>query len=219
MVQGIPSVDLKRIFEPFFTKKEMGRSGTGLGLAVVWNVMQDHKGYIDVISNKDGTTFKLYFPITREKVPDRDLPLPIKDYRGYGETILVVDDVESQRDITCKILVALGYKVKTVCSGEDAVEYLTKQPVDLVMLDMIMDPGISGRETYARIIKLHPKQKAIIVSGFTETSEVRETQKLGAGPFIKKPFTIEQIGIAIKGELQRRPGDCIPAGVFKQDTI
>ena len=200
---GIPSVDLKRIFEPFFTKKEMGRSGTGLGLAVVWNIVQDHKGYIEVVSNKNGTTFKLYFPITQEKVPDKDFSLPIKDYKGCGETILVIDDVESQRDITCRILVALGYKVEAVNNGADAVKYLTDHTVDMVLLDMIMDPGMGGRETYEKITKIHPKQKAIIISGFSETDEVRETQKLGAGRYIKKPFTLEQIGTAIKGELHK----------------
>ena len=202
---GIPSVDLTRIFEPFFTKKEMGRSGTGLGLAVVWNVVQDHKGYIDVISGKNGTVFKLYFPITREEASNRDLPSPMKDYRGCGETILVVDDLESQRDITRTILVSLGYKVKVVCSGEDAVTYLTEHAVDLVLLDMIMGPGMSGRETYARILTIHPKQKAIIVSGLAETDEVRETRELGAGGYLKKPFTLEQIGMAIKAELRKLP--------------
>ena len=78
----------------------MGRSGTGLGLAVVWNVVQDHKGYIDVISDENGTTFELYFPITRDEVSGKDLSIPINDYQGNQETILVVDDVENQqRDI------------------------------------------------------------------------------------------------------------------------
>jgi two-component system, cell cycle sensor histidine kinase and response regulator CckA len=75
---------------------------------------------------------------------------------------------------------------------------LKKHSVDLILLDMIMDPGINGRETYERIIKIHPNQKAIIVSGFAETEEVKETQKLGASKFIKKPLTIEKIGLAIK---------------------
>jgi DNA-binding NarL/FixJ family response regulator len=75
--------------------------------------------------------------------------------------------------------------------------------VDLILLDMIMDPGISGRETYERVIKIHPNQKAVIVSGFVETDEVREAQRLGAGRFIKKPFTLETIGFALKNELKR----------------
>ena len=189
---GISSDDLERIFEPFYTKKVMGRSGTGLGLAVVWNVMQDHQGYIDVKSDENGTTFELYFPITRDEISDKDLSIPIKDYKGNGETILVVDDVESQRDISCKMLDALGYKTKAVSSGEEAVEYLKEHTADLILLDMIMDPGINGLETYERIIKIHPNQKAIIVSGFAETDEVKEAQKLGAGQIHKKAVYIRK---------------------------
>ena len=97
----------------------------------------------------------------------------------------------------------LGYKTKAVSSGEEAVEYLKENTVDLLLLDMIMDPGINGRETYERIIKIHPKQKAIIVSGFAETDEVKEAQKLGAGKYIKKPVTLEKIGLAVKEELEK----------------
>jgi len=193
---------LRGFFEPFYTKKVMGRrSGTGLGLAVVWNVMQDHEGYIDVTSDEKGTTFELYFAITRDQISGKDLFIPIKDYKGNGETILVVDDVESQREISCKMLDTLGYKTKAVSSGEEAVEYLKENTVDLLLLDMIMDPGINGRETYERVIRIHPNQKAIIVSGFAETDDVKEAQKLGAGQYIKKPLTLEKIGLAIKEEL------------------
>jgi len=199
---GISSDDLERIFEPFYTKKVMGRSGTGLGLAVVWNVVQDHKGYIDVTTDENGTTFKLYFPITREKTSGHHLSICIKDCKGNGETILVVDDVRSQREISCNMLDTLGYKTKAESSGEEAVEYLKKNKVDLILLDMIMDPGINGRETYERIMKIHPNQKAIIVSGFAETDEVKAAQKLGAGQYIKKPITLERIGLAVKKELE-----------------
>jgi len=198
---GISSDDLERIFEPFYTKKIMGRSGTGLGLAVVWNIVQDHKGYIDVISNANGTTFELFFPITREEILGEDLSIPFKDLIGDGEKILIIDDVESQRDISCKMLEIFGYKTKAVSCGEEAVEYLSENTVDLILLDMIMDPGINGRETYERIIKIHPNQKAIIVSGFAETDDVKETQKLGAGKYIKKPLTLEKLGLVIKEEL------------------
>jgi PAS domain S-box-containing protein len=199
---GISSDDLDRIFEPFYTKKVMGRSGTGLGLAVVWNTVQDHKGYIDVVSDKSGTTFELYFPVTRDELSGNDSLIPIEDYKGSGETILVVDDVESQREISCKMLDALGYKTQAVSSGQEAVAYLKENTLDLLLLDMIMDPGINGRETYERIIEFHPNQKAIIVSGFAETDEVKETQKLGAGRYIRKPLTLEKIGLAIKEELK-----------------
>ena len=198
---GIAAEDLQRIFEPFYTKKVMGRSGTGLGLAVVWNTVQDHKGYIDVRSGKNGTTFELYFPMTRDEIAESNLSETIDDYKGNGETILIVDDIESQRDITCRMLDTLGYQTKAACSGEEAVAYLKNNKVDLLLLDMIMDPGMNGRETYEQIIKIHPNQKAIIISGFAETDEVKKTQKLGAGKYVKKPFGLAKIGLAVKEEL------------------
>jgi len=209
---GISWDDLDRIFEPFYTKKVMGRSGTGLGLAVVWNVVQDHEGYIDVKSDQHGTTFELYFPITRQEIPGKELIRPLGDYQGAGESILVVDDVDTQREIACNMLHALGYNATAVSSGEAAVEYLHEHTVDLILLDMIMDPGMSGRETYERIIKIHPDQKAIIASGFAETDEVKEAQKLGAGGYLRKPLTLEKLGLAVKDELKKslvgRAGVC-----------
>lgn len=200
---GISADDLKRIFEPFYTKKVMGRSGTGLGLAVVWNILLDHRGYIDVLTSDQGTTFELYFPATREALPAADLPAATQNCRGRGETILVVDDESSQRDISCRMLEVLGYRPQAVASGEDAVAYLETHAVDLVLLDMIMDPGLNGRETYERIVQMHPGQKAIIISGFAETEDVLETQRLGAGQFLKKPVTLEALGRAVKKELER----------------
>jgi PAS domain S-box-containing protein len=200
---GIPSDHLDRIFEPFFTKKVMGRSGTGLGLTVVWSIVQDHEGYINVSSDEKGTTFELYFPITRDEVTEEDLSISMEDYKGHGETVLVVDDIKSQREITCNMLDVLGYRSIAISRGEKAVEYLKEHSVDILLLDMIMDPGINGRETYEKIIKIHPNQKAIIVSGFAETDEVKKVQRLGAGQYIKKPLTLQKIGMAIKEELEK----------------
>ncbi len=198
---GISPDDLERIFEPFYTKKVMGRSGTGLGLAVAWNVVQDHKGYIGVTTDEIGTTFELFFPMTREKISVKNCTISIEDFKGDEETILVVDDDESQRDISCKMVETFGYKTKAVSSGEEAVKYLKENTVDLILLDMIMDPGMNGRETYERIIKIHPDQKAIIASGFAESADVKKIQKLGAGKYIKKPLTLERLGLIIKEEL------------------
>jgi len=198
---GIPSKDLDQIFEPFYTKKVMGRSGTGLGLALVWNVIHDHDGYIDVKSDDSGTTFKLYFPIIRDELSDNKLSVPIEDLSGNRELILVVDDVKSQREIVCSMLENLQYNAKAVSSGEAAIEYLREHTVDLVLLDMIMDPGINGRQTYEKIIEIHPGQNAVIVSGHTKTDDVRETQRMGAGQYIKKPVTLEKFGLTVKEAL------------------
>jgi len=199
----ISADDLKRIFEPFYTKKVMGRSGTGLGLTVVWNVVQDHEGYIDVNSNKHGSKFELYFPITREAVVGKKSSESINSLKGNGEKILVIDDVKSQREISCMMLEALGYNASAVESGEAAVAYLKEHHVDLLVLDMILDQGINGRETYEQIKKFRPQQKAIIVSGFAETDEVRATMRLGAGRYLKKPLILEELGRAIKDTLTK----------------
>jgi DNA-binding NtrC family response regulator len=163
----------------------------------------DHKGYIDVLTSDKGTTFELYFPATREAMPARDLPAATQSYKGRGQKILVVDDESSQRDISCRMLEVLGYRPQAVSSGEDAVAYLKTHAVDLVLLDMIMDPGMNGRETYEQIVKMHPGQKAVIVSGFAETEDVLEAQRLGAGQFLKKPITLERLGLAVKQELEK----------------
>jgi len=198
---GISADDIERIFEPFYTKKTMGRSGTGLGLTVVWNTVKSHEGYVNVKSWQEGSRFELFFPITRdESTVGREHSL-FEDYVGNGESILVVDDEEMQRDITCRLLTKLGYSATAVSSGEEAIDYLREQAVDLIVLDMIMPQGMNGRETYEEIIKLWPNQKAVIASGFAESEDVKAAQKLGAGKYIKKPYTLETIGIALKKEL------------------
>ena len=201
---GISAKDMKRIFEPFYTKKVMGRSGTGLGMAVVWGTVKDHNGYIDVQSTeRKGTTFTLYFPATQEEIANEKFRLSIADYMGKEESILVVDDVKDQRELALILLTKLGYTADTISSGVEAVKYLKEHRVDLIILDMIMDPGIDGLETYKKIIEVYPGQKAIIVSGFSETDRVKEAQRLGAGQYIKKPYTLEKLGLAIKEELGR----------------
>lgn len=201
---GIAAEDLQRIFEPFFTKKKMGRSGTGLGMAVVWGTVKDHKGYIDVGSvERQGTTFSLYFPVTRKEVASAHSLSSIDHLHGRGERILVVDDVQQQRQIASAILSKLGYQVHTVSCGEAAVEYLKTHPVEMLVLDMIMSPGIDGLETYRRVLEQHPGQKAIITSGYSETDRVSGAQRLGAGIYLRKPYTLENLGAAVKQELQR----------------
>jgi len=180
----------------------MGRSGTGLGLSVVWGTVQDHEGFIDVKSTDgQGSTFTISFPATTEKsTGDRPAIAP-DQYRGRGESILVVDDVQEQREVAASMLCSLGYRVHAVSSGEDAVAYLKNRSVDLLLLDMIMDPGIDGLETYKRILKINPQQQAVIVSGFSETERVRKAQALGAGAYVKKPYALEKIGLAIRETL------------------
>jgi PAS domain S-box-containing protein len=201
---GIAPEDMNRIFEPFYTKKVMGRSGTGLGMAVVWGTVQDHQGHINLHSVEGrGTTFELYFPATRKKLVDKLGQLPMEAYLGRNESILVVDDIPEQREIASSILRKLGYSVTTASSGEDALTQMRERRVDLLVLDMIMEPGIDGLDTYREAIKLKPSQRAVIASGFAEDQRVKKAMALGVAQYIRKPYTLENIGLAVKAALGR----------------
>jgi PAS domain S-box-containing protein len=201
---GIPTADLEKIFEPFYTKKAMGRSGTGLGMSVVWGTVKDHDGYIDVVTEEgSGTMFTLYLPASRAEL---ELPstVHIDDYLGRGESILVVDDSPEQRSLAQKMMQRLGYEVATADSGEEAVSMVkTIGGYDLLILDMIMPTGMNGLATYQQILDIVPGQRAVIASGYAMSDDVYQTQQLGAGEYIKKPFTLEKIGLAVRTELDK----------------
>lgn len=209
---GIAEGDLERIFEPFYTRKALGRSGTGLGLAVVWNTVQDHDGRIDVRSGPDGTRFEIFFPLADGDAPARtDDACDEEPVAGGGQRILVVDDEASQREIACEMLIRLGYRADAVPSGEAALDWLWDRPADLVLLDMLMPPGMNGRQTFEAIAAIRPGQRAVIASGFSEDAEVREARRLGAGGYLKKPYTLKEMGRAIRAELSAEPrGEIAP---------
>lgn len=201
--KGIDEKELKKIFEPYYSKKKMGISGSGLGLSVVYGIVKDHKGYYDVFSKVGkGTEFLLYFPVTleakKEKASD-DISLE------GTESVLVIDDVEEQRQIAEALLSNLGYNVSTASSGQEAVEYLQENKADIVLIDMIMEAGFGGLETYREILKIHPGQKAVIVSGFSRTEDVIKMQQMGAGQYIKKPYNLQNLARAIREELDKFP--------------
>lgn len=202
---GIPQADLDHIFEPFYTKKAMGRSGTGLGLAVVWNTIEDHRGSVQVSSSDAGTMFLLHFPAAPRAVlpehEDSDAGLIL----GSGQTILIVDDESMQREVAAQFLDTLGYSSQAVSSGEAAVEFLRTQQVDLVLLDMLMGNGINGRQTYERILHDHPGQKALIVSGYSENEEVRDALALGVSAYLQKPYTLEHLSRTVAAILSSSP--------------
>lgn len=204
---GIKKEEQEKIFEPFYTKKVMGRSGTGLGMAVVWGTVEDHDGTIELSSTMDkGTRFDLYFPVTAREIKVRiDHENNLSELRGNGETILVVDDVKEQREIAVKLLNWLGYTVHSVDSGEAAVEFVKSQSVDLMILDMIMDPGINGLQTFKRVLEINPDQKTIISSGYSESDEVKQALRLGACRYIHKPYTIETFAKAVNCEINPIP--------------
>ncbi|MFH0998520.1 MAG: ATP-binding protein [Pseudomonadota bacterium] len=204
---GIAEEHLQKIFEPFFSKKKLGRSGTGLGMTLVCSTVRDHEGFIDVKSAEgNGTVFELYLPATREPLSETDAYPTLSDCKG-NEQVLVIDDIPEQREIATMMLQKLGYRVHTAENGEQAIAYLKDNSADILILDMIMYPGIDGCETYRRILTFHPGQRAVIASGFAESDRIYEAQRLGAGPYVKKPYTLEKIGRAIRTELDRRTAE------------
>jgi len=200
---GISQEDLKKIFEPFFSKKVMGRSGTGLGMTVVWSTVKDHNGYIDVESIEGkGTRFDLYFPVTEYTIKEKDEKATIEKYSG-NEKILVVDDSEDQREIAKNFLQKLGYRVEARKSGEEALAYLRQNEADLVLLDMIMNPDMDGLDTFIGIREIRAGQKAIIVSGFSETDRVKKAIDLGVGSYVRKPYALVELARVIREELDK----------------
>ena len=201
---GIADEDRERIFDPFYTKKVMGMNGTGLGLSVVWNTVQDHNGGIIVSSTESGTTFELFFPVDRSIISEDLQSTEVENHMGSGEMVLIIDDESLQQEIAAGMLTFLGYWTHSVSSGKEAIQWLESNTVDILLLDMIMPSGLSGLETYKEILRIHPGQKAIIASGYSQNKEVESTLKLGAGRFIKKPYTMDLLGKAMKYELKKK---------------
>lgn len=201
---GVSDEDLQHIFEPFYTKKSLGRSGSGLGLMIVWNCVTDHHGKITVRSSGRGTIFKILLPLSEDKVDSFEN----KDNRqdipgGGGQRILVVDDEPLLGDIASQILGYEGYHVEVVSSGEEAIAYLKGGTAELVLLDMIMEPGLNGRETYEQIIRDNPQQKVLIVSGYSDSEDIKKMLEYGTVGLLKKPYTRGQLLRVVSDELLR----------------
>lgn len=199
---GIAENDLEHIFDPFYSKKVLGRSGTGLGLTIVWNTMEDHKGKVTAENTLKGTCFRLSFPVIKGHILQQEDSAPTELLSGNQEHILVVDDEPQLRDLSSQMLRTMGYIVHDVASGEEAIAFLKETPVDLLVLDMLMEPGMNGAQTYEEIIKLYPAQKAIITSGFSESGIVKKALKLGASRFIKKPYSVSHLSQVVKETLE-----------------
>lgn len=198
---GIPEEFIPHIFEPFYSKKVMGKSGTGLGLTIVWNSAQDHGGGVFVDRLEYGSRFSFYLPATSETTPQLQEDSTTIDLQGTGEKILVIDDEPQQLDVAHHMLEALGYKGSFANSGETGVEMALSEQFDLILIDMIMAPGIGGFEAYEKIIAKKKDQRAIIVSGFADEVEVKKMMGLGVNHFVTKPYSLNDLAIAIKEEL------------------
>lgn len=184
---GMDKKTQSRIFEPFFTTKEMGR-GTGLGLASVYGIVKNHKGVINVTSQKGiGTTFFMYLPASQKALTDE-----IAMERGLAmgaETILVVEDERIVSQVTESILKKMGYKVLTAGDGKKAIDLYknNKDEISLVILDMIM-PGMGGEETFAALKAADPDVKVVLSSGYSINEKVLALMERGCLEFVQKPF-------------------------------
>ena len=195
---GIPPSVQQRIFDPFFTTKEMGRS-TGLGLASCYGIVQNHGGFIKVSSQEGvGSTLTVYLPVAlAPKQPEPEVS-PIKQKTGE-ETLLLVDDEPFVLDVGRQMLEKLGFRVKAVSDGHQAIDLFKQEhaSIDAVILDMIM-PGISGGETFDQLWTISPGVKVLLSSGYSINGQAEEILNRGCRGFIQKPFSMETLSTKIR---------------------
>lgn len=193
----LPITEQQRVFEPYYTTKELGRTGSGLGLTAVWNIVADHGGLAEANSSLAGTVFDLYFPASDVVLDKADEP---QDLEGNNQRILVVDDEPTQRDVLSAMLEVLGYAVTSAGSGEEALQLMRTERFALLVLDMAM-PGLNGHETYAAALQIEPRQKAIVSSGLLEPDDVRIATALGIATFLRKPYKLAELAAAVQMNL------------------
>jgi PAS domain S-box-containing protein len=198
---GIDKIIQKRVFEPFFSTKDVGK-GTGLGLAMVYGTIKQHDGFINVYSELGiGTTFKIYLPLTRSHEQQDQKQTTTGISRG-SETILLVEDDEAVRNVIRTMLEELGYKVIEADNGKHAIENYreNRSRIRLVITDMIM-PGLSGKEVHYELKKIQPDVKIIYMSGYTADilkQKGMENEKIN---FISKPVQHETLARKIRDVL------------------
>ena len=189
---GMDNQTLERIFDPFFSTKDMGR-GTGLGLASVYGIVKSHDGYIDVESEKgQGTTFTIFLPATEKGIEDH-AEADARLIKGSG-TLLIVDDEELVLDVGVNMLEKLGYTVLAAKNGKEAVDIFkaNKNKIKMIILDIIM-PDMGGGEVYDKIKAINPDVKVLLSSGYSVDGQAIELLERGCKGFMQKPFTMEEL--------------------------
>jgi len=191
--QGMDKETLEHIFEPFYTTKDQGQ-GTGLGLAMVYGIVEQHKGHITCYSEQGvGTTFKILIPAI-ETEEETDVVTPTEMPACGTETILLVDDEQFVRDLGVRILNLGGYTVLTAGAGREALDVYTsnEEQISLVIMDLIM-PGMGGIQCLQELLRLNPVLKVIVASGFSIDGPAKETLQLGAKALVSKPYRTKEI--------------------------
>jgi CheY-like chemotaxis protein len=197
---------MARIFEPFFTTKEVGK-GTGLGLATVYGIVKQHEGWVEVSSEPgQGTTFSVFFPASSEplRAPPPEVALAAA-VRGGHETILVVEDEPVLRDMAQLILRDCGYRVLEAGSGPEALQVWEchRGGIDLVLTDVVMPGGMSGRELAVKLLASHPRLKIIFTSGYNVDETNTDFFRRGGAVFLQKPYTRPKLAKAVRDCLDR----------------
>jgi CheY-like chemotaxis protein len=210
---GMDRATADRIFEPFFSTKPKGR-GTGLGLATVYGIVTQAGGTIEVYSEPGlGTTFSVLLPVTEEAAaPDLAPSAGGEDLQGHGETILVVEDEESLRELTSRILTRNGYQVCVVASGAEAVRLAgdPAQVIDLLLTDVVM-PEMLGNEVAARISVIRPGVPALFMSGYAQPILDSHGVPAPSYDILEKPFTEEGLLSRVRNAISRIPAPRLPA--------
>jgi two-component system cell cycle sensor histidine kinase/response regulator CckA len=201
---GMDKETQEHIFEPFYSTKEKGK-GTGLGLSTVYGIVKQNKGFIWVYSEPgQGTTFKIYMPRAEEKVKTEEKVQTSEKHLSGSETVLVVEDDDSLRNLAQKTLRQYGYRVLTARNGEDALsigkEY--EGQIDLLLTDVVM-PTMNGKETAERLQPLYPQMKVIYMSGYTDDAIVHLGVLEPGINFLQKPFSPEPLAIKVREVLDK----------------
>lgn len=194
---GMDTTTAVKIFDPFFSTKEKG-TGSGLGLTMVYNIVKQHKGFIDVYSEKGlGTTFNVFLPVLQKKEMIDAGSEHFKIPEGEG-LILVIDDEQPMREVAAEILEECGYTVLLAEDGEEGIEIYRENngEILLIVLDMVM-PNKSGKEAYLEMKEINPDLKVLLASGFKQDERVEAVLKLGVQGFIQKPYTLERLATAV----------------------
>lgn len=205
---GIDNSLLNKIYDPFFTTKEKG-SGTGLGLSMVYNIIHQHKGFIDVYSEVGtGSTFNIYLPVYEYIDSTKPLSNENQICRGSG-LVLVIDDEDVVRLIASNILTECGYDVIEAENGQQGIKIFKEmhERIVSVLLDMAM-PGMSGDEVFIELRKIQPDVKVLLSSGFRQDMRVEKVLSLGVGGFIQKPYSVIEMSRKMKDLLDKKNGIC-----------
>jgi len=197
---GIPPRILPRIFEPFFTTKDVGK-GTGLGLATVFGIVQQHQGWVSVYSEVEiGTTFRIYLPRLKKITGHAAAPTTLTEVRGGTETILVVEDEPALCVLVHTVLTKLGYQVLEASNGADALTVWNKhrEGIQLLLTDMVLPDGMNGKELARQLVLENPKLKVIYASGYSAEVAGKDLILQEGVNFLTKPFLIHKLAQTVR---------------------